>query len=206
MNDFTYETNDRTATYETYEWDNMWIEHVNDNCRKRAAYIGDSISCGTRRIATARTNEKILFDGFGTSKALDNPFFKDSLHTFFKQLPNIDTVLFNNGLHGWHLNDDNEYPALYEDMIRFLLNEIHEAKLFILLTTAVVKNDDDNRVQLRNVKAREIAKKYSISIIDLYDVTHKNLSEISSDGVHPTNALYEKIADEIIKNITDNQK
>ena len=49
--------------------------------------------------------------------------------------------------------------------------------------------------------ASEIAEKYSIPVIDLYDITSVNINEISSDGVHPTEPLYEKIADEIIRNI-----
>ena len=201
MSDFTYETENRMNKYETYEWDDMWIEHANETGHKRAAYIGDSISVGTRRIATARTNEEILFDGFGTSKALDNPYFKDSIRLFFKQLPNVDTVLFNNGLHGWHLNDETEYKALYDEMIKFILDEIKDAKLYILLTTAVAKDADDERVKFRNIAAREIAEKYAIPIIDLYNITSVNINEISSDGVHPTEPLYEKIADEIIRNI-----
>lgn len=90
MSDFTYETENRSNRYETYEWDNIWIEHANETECKRAAYIGDSISVGTRRIATARTNEEILFDGFGTSKALDNPYFKDSIRLF---LSNFRTLI-----------------------------------------------------------------------------------------------------------------
>lgn len=201
MSDFTYETENRSNRYETYEWDDMWIDHANETDRKRAAYIGDSISVGTRRIATARTNEEILFDGFGTSKALDNPYFKDSIRLFFKQLPNVDTVLFNNGLHGWHLNDETEYKALYDEMIKFILDEIKGAKLYMLLTTAVIDKDDNDRIKLRNVAAREVAEKYSIPVIDLYDITSANISEISPDGIHPTEPLYEKIADEIIRNI-----
>lgn len=201
MSDFTYETENRSNRYETYEWDDMWIDHANETDRKRAAYIGDSISVGTRRIATARTNEEILFDGFGTSKALDNPYFKDSIRLFFMQLPNVDTVLFNNGLHGWHLNDETEYKALYDEMIKFILDEIKGAKLYMLLTTAVIDKDDNDRVKLRNVAAREVAAKYSIAVIDLYDITSANISEISPDGIHPTEPLYEKIADEIIRNI-----
>ena len=201
MSDFTYETENRLNKYETYEWDNIWIEHANETVRKRAAYIGDSISVGTRRIATARTNGEILFDGFGTSKALDNPYFKDSIRLFLNQVPNIDTVLFNNGLHGWHLDDETEYKVLYDEMIQFILGEIKGAKLYILLTTAVAKDDDNERVKLRNIAAREVAEKYSIPVIDLYDITSANINEISSDGVHPTEPLYEKIADEIIGNI-----
>ena len=63
--------------YETYEWDNVWLDHAEDLSRRRVLYIGDSISCGSRHIATGQTCEEILFDGFGTSKALDNPYFKD---------------------------------------------------------------------------------------------------------------------------------
>ena len=201
MSDFTYETENRMNKYETYEWDDMWIDHANETDRKRAAYIGDSISVGTRRIATARTNEEILFDGFGTSKALDNPYFKDSIRLFLNQVPNIDTVLFNNGLHGWHLDDETEYKVLYDEMIQFILSEIKDAKLYILLTTAVIDKDDNDRVKLRNIAAREVAEKYSIPVIDLYDITSTNLNEISPDGIHPTEPLYEKIADEIIRNI-----
>ena len=201
MSDFTYETENRMNKYETYEWDDMWIDHANETDRKRAAYIGDSISVGTRRIATARTNEEILFDGFGTSKALDNPYFKDSIRLFLNQVPNIDTVLFNNGLHGWHLNDETEYKTLYDEMIQFILSEIKDAKLYIQLTTAVIDKDDNDRVKLRNIAAREVAEKYSIPVIDLYDITSANISEISPDGIHPTEPLYEKIADEIIRNI-----
>ena len=201
MSDFTYETENRSNKYETYEWDSIWIEHANEIGRKRVAYIGDSISVGTRRIATARTNEEILFDGFGTSKALDNPYFKDSIRLFLNQVPNIDTVLFNNGLHGWHLDDETEYKALYDEMIQFILDEIKGAKLYILLTTAVADNDDNDRVKLRNVAAREVAAKYMIPMIDLYNIVSANLNEIWTDGVHPTEPLYEKIADEIIRNI-----
>ena len=201
MSDFTYETENRLNKYETYEWDNIWIEHANEKGRKRAAYIGDSISVGTRRIATARTNGEILFDGFGTSKALDNPYFKDSIRLFLNQVPNIDVVLFNNGLHGWHLDDKNEYKALYDEMIQFILGEINGAKLYILLTTAVADNDDNDRVKLRNVAAREVAAKYSIPVIDLYGITSENIDGLANDGVHPTEPLYEKIADEIIRNI-----
>ena len=68
-----------TIRFETYEWDNVWLEHADTPERKRVLYIGDSISCGTRHIATNMTDGQILFDGFGTSKSLDNPWFMDNL-------------------------------------------------------------------------------------------------------------------------------
>ena len=94
--------------YETYEWDNTWIEHADDSNRKRVLYIGDSISCGTRHIATNLTDCRILFDGFGTSKALDNPYFEDMLRLVAARESRRDAVLFNNGFHGFHLDDKTE--------------------------------------------------------------------------------------------------
>lgn len=204
MKDYTYEREKELNSadiYETYEWDNTWIEHANDPNRRRVLYIGDSISCGVRRIATAYTNESILFDGFGTSKALDNPCFKDCIKLFLKQLPKVDAVIFNNGLHGWHLKEETDYKKLYEDMVRFLLEEIGEAKLFIVLTTSVKDIGRNNRVLVRNSAATEIAGRYSLPIIDLYTVTNKNINMLSDDGVHPNEELNKKIAAEIIHSL-----
>ena len=81
--------------------------------------------------------------------------------------------------------------------------EEYEAELFERIQKLVAdrKWHINERVKLRNIVASEIAEKYSIPVIDLYDITSVNINEISSDGVHPTEPLYEKIADEIIRNI-----
>ena len=73
MSEFTYENKDTNFELETFEWDNVWLDHITYPTLPRVLYIGDSISCGTRRVATIASGEKLLFDGFGTSKALDNP-------------------------------------------------------------------------------------------------------------------------------------
>ena len=203
MDNFTYERKkgtDSTTIYETYEWDNTWIEHANDTKHRRVLYIGDSISCGARRIATAQSNESIFFDGFGTSKALDNPYFKDSVRVFMHQLPSFESVIFNNGLHGWHLDDETDFKTLYDETVSFLLNEIGDAKLFILLTTSVADKERNNRVVKRNAVTSEIAEKYRLSVIDLYTITNQNI-DMLVDGVHPNEARYKKIADEIIQHI-----
>ena len=119
---FTYETENRTHKYETYEWDNTWIDHPYDDT-KRVLYIGDSISCGTRPFATELADGKMVFDLFGSSKAVDNPYFKDALTVFANQEEHRDAVIFNNGLHGWHLEDETEYSHYYEEMIKFFIEE-----------------------------------------------------------------------------------
>ena len=199
MDAFTYQK-ENNAKYETFEWDNLWIEHADEPERKRALYIGDSISCGTRLIATAQTEKKILFDGFGTSKALDNPWFKDALHLFAIQQGQRSAVLFNNGLHGFHLDDETEYRDHYEEMVLFLLKEFEETPVYIVLTTHIADPDQNQRVVLRNRAAREIAEKYRLPIIDLYAVTEPIPDQLT-DGVHLTEAGYNALAGEIIKSL-----
>ncbi len=202
MTGFTYEQNERKEKLETYEWDNLWIERATTPESTRVLYIGDSISCGTRRIATMRTNEKILFDGFGTSKAVDNPYFIDSVKIFAAQEERRDAVLFNNGLHGWHLCDETEYAVYYEKMVRFLMESFCDTPVFLVLTTHVSNEARDKRVVARNKIALEIAGKYNLHVIDLYSVTLENSSLLSNDGVHFVQEGYELIADTIIGEIS----
>lgn len=200
MSDFTYEREDNKAKLEKYEWDNLWIEHARNPEKKRVLYIGDSISCVARREATKKTKEEILFDGVGTSKGLDNPYFKDTIKLLAAQEVRRDAIMLNNGLHGFHLDDTTEYAEYYEDMVKFLLEEFPNTPLYIVLTTHII-GERDSRVKARNLAASKIAEKYSLPVIDLYSVSNDD-ALISDDGVHLTDEGYLKIADEIVKNIT----
>ncbi len=199
MSEFTYEKGDIKTKLERYEWDNLWIEYANEPERKRVLYIGDSISCVARREATKVNKEEILFDGFGTSKGLDNPYFKESILLFAKQEVQRSAILLNNGLHGFHLSDEDEYAYHYEEMVKFLLNEFKNTPLYILLTTHII-GERDARVVARNNVAKCIAEKYNLPIIDLYTPTNDD-SLISEDGVHLTNEGYLKIAEVIVEKI-----
>lgn len=196
MTNTAYQAENRPL-YETYEWDNVWIDHAEDLSRRRVLYIGDSISCGSRHIATGQTQEEILFDGFGTSKALDNPYLKDAIRLFAAQEFQRSAVLFNNGLHGFHLDDEAEYPALYEQMVKFLLKEFEGTPVLIVLTTHVADEATEQRVILRNKAAREIADRYKLPIVDLYTVSAAT-NELSGDGVHFTEAGYNALAAALI--------
>ena len=198
MSQYTYEVENKSTELETYEWDNVWWEQANKNNISRVLYIGDSISCATRRIATSCSGDKILFDGFGTSKALDNPFLFDSIRIFAKQQRYRDAVLFNNGLHGWHLDDDNQYAYYYEKTVKFLLDEFKDTPIVIVLTTSVSNAERDQRVKRRNEVAAKIAEKYRLSIIDLYSISAKFSEFRIHDGVHFNADGYQKFAEQII--------
>lgn len=201
MSEFTYEAENRATPLETYEWDNVWWEHANTSGTPRVLYIGDSISCGTRKKATEVAQNKIFFDGFGTSKGLDNPYFSDSIRMFAKQQGERAAVLFNNGLHGWHLDDVTEYGAYYENMIHFLLKEFENTPLFLVLTTHVANPERDARVVVRNRVVLEIAKKYGLPTIDLYAIV-KEHHDLFTDGVHLNAEGYDLLAKALVENVS----
>lgn len=202
MDTFTYETQDKYGTYETYEWDNTWIDQAEDNCTNRVFYIGDSISCATRTAATALCGQKILFDGFGTSKALDNPFLKDAIALFAAQLPRMDAILFNNGLHGWHLDDTAEYAPLFEQTISFLRSKFPDTPIMIVLTTRTREEMRIPRILARNTAAVQTAEKFNLPVIDLYTLSEQYEHLLKGDGVHFTPEGYDVIAKTILREIT----
>lgn len=196
MSDFTYENASNQNKLETFEWDNTWIEHAENANKTRVLYIGDSISCGTRRAANTLSGGHVLFDGFGTSKALDNPVFFESLRLFASQEPKRDFILFNNGLHGWHMDDEGEYAEKYEVFIDRLIKEYPSTPIFILLTT-YVKDQNLTRVQKRNDIALQIAKAHRLPVIDLYSVALAHC-DLITDGVHFSPEGYRYLAQEIL--------
>lgn len=204
MSELTFEYKEKQSCLETYEWDNVWWEQTNIKDVPRVLYVGDSISVHTRRIATGTAKGEFLFDGFATSKAVDNPYFADSVRIFGKQQGERCAVLFNNGLHGWHLEDETEYRHFYEQMICFFIKEFPNTPFFLLLTTYVADPEQNARVQVRNRVVCELAQKYALPVIDLYSIIEAN-ANLLSDGVHMQREGYQLLANEIIQTIKDSK-
>ena len=201
MSNYTYENEDRIEKLEKYEWDNVWWEQADTKGIPRVLYIGDSISCGTRRIATEVASGELLFDGFGTSKAVDNPYFNDSVAIFARQQGVRCAVIFNNGLHGWHLDDTEQYPYYYEQTVKFLLEEFKGTPIALVLTTSVADAEREIRVKKRNAAVMQIAKKYGLPIIDIYSVSVENAHLRKDDGVHFTAEGYKKFAELMVSEL-----
>ena len=198
MSRMTYEYENTANCLETYEWDNVWWEHADEQGVPRALYIGDSISCAARISANAMSGKNMYFDGFGTSKALDNPYFAPSVELFAKQQGERAVVLFNNGLHGWHLSVD-EYAEHYEKTVRFLLEEYKGTPLVLVMTTFVINEERNARVIERNKKVSMIAEKYGLDVVDLYSVSQDVSEHIKPDGVHFTADGYGAFAEALLK-------
>ena len=202
MSNLTYEYAENKTALETYEWDNTWIDHANDHETPRILYIGDSISYASRRIITERAEGKFLVDGYGSSKALDNPFLYDSIRMFAAQQGRRSAIIVNNGLHGWHLSDDKEYPDFYEKLIAFLLKEFKGTPIFVILTTSVRDEAREERVKARNAAALALAEKYGLGVIDLYSISAAH-HELWSDGVHFQREGYELFAKCVLESLKD---
>ena len=201
MSDYTYEFKDTSHSLETFEWDQTWHEHTEDTETPRVLYIGDSISHATRKVLNSLAGGRLLFDGFASSKSLDNPYFEDSIALFAKQQPHRQLILFNNGLHGFHLADETDYATYYERMIRFLRSSFPTVRLTLLLTTHVSDPDRDLRVQARNAVVLRLAKTYDLPVIDLDSVTREHSDLIGGDGVHWSPEGYELLAKTILENL-----
>jgi len=201
MSDFTYEFNNRSQSLEKFEWDNVWWEQADVTGVPRVLYIGDSISCATRRVATAAAEGKIFFDGFGTSKAVDNPYFSESVRLFAQQQGEREVIIFNNGLHGWHLDDDTEYIQYYEQLVKFLLSEFSATPIVLLLTTAIADEKRNARVIKRNNAVVKLAAAYNLSVVDLYSVVNEHRELLSPDGVHLIPEGYKLLASALLSHI-----
>lgn len=182
---------------EMYEWDNTWLEQAPEDSKPRVLYIGDSISCGIRPVINRLSNGRILFDGFGTSKAVDNPYFQEAVRLFGKQQRKRELVVFNNGLHGFHLEDTKEYRDYYEKMIQFLIEEFDKTKMALVLTTSTTKMDNE-RIIRRNEVVEMLAEKYRLSVIDLHSVSME-CKDMFYDGVHFNEEGYVRLAKKLLE-------
>ena len=111
--------------------------------------------------------------------------------------------MFNNGLHGWHLDDATDYAKEYEKMLCFLLKEFEGTPIVLLLTTHVANEERDARVRARNRVVCELAEKYGLSVIDLYTVTKEHSELLGNDGVHFSKEGWQLLADVLVENVKE---
>lgn len=200
--DFTYEEATKNNCLETYEWDNIWWDHPQAE-GPRGILIGDSISCGYRRMVNACLNETIFADGFGTSKSLDNPYFMTGLRYTASQQSRCDLVHFNNGLHGWHLSEQ-DYETAYWKLLREIQELYQDAPVIIALTTPLRDPKELNQfaprnkiVQKRNEIAKRIAESMGFLVNDLYTLLADRPDLFLEDGVHLSQKGYQLLAEQI---------
>lgn len=201
MPEFTYEKETLTTPLEKYEWDNVWWEHTENKTSPRVLYIGDSISCGTRPMLNKLADGRILFDGFGTSKAPDNPWLISSLKSCLAQMQRLDGIIINHGLHGWHM-DAEAYRNSYREELRFLRGATTKPIWVVLSTGIGIPDDREATIIRRNEIAKELAAELGLGIIDFYAVNVKYNELHASDHVHFTEEGYCRLAECVLDTLT----
>ncbi len=201
MSDLTFQYGCSTPL-ETFEWDRMWLEHTEDLETPRVLYVGDSISCGVLGTANKRAAGRLRFDGFHTSKGLDNPHFRTTLLAIAAQQPRRDLIILNNGLHGWHLDDAGEYIPWLRDTLCFLQEQFPKTPVAFVQTTHVTHERWQVRARQRALLAATLIEELQIPMIDLYapSLAHADLIK---DGVHFTEEGYALLADALIARVTE---
>ena len=185
----TYEENARTNPLETYEWDDIWYDHVPETDKPRILLVGDSISRGYRFPVIEALKDSYHTDGWATSKAVDNPAYIPQLDLVISQATDYKLIHINNGLHGWHLSTE-DYKDNYEKIICHIQKQYPEIKLVLCLTTPVRNSktkelaDRNSLVISRNEAMLELALKYDLPVTDLYNSPLLESSATYTDTVH----------------------
>jgi hypothetical protein len=175
---------------EQFEWTNIWCNNANDLILPRVLLIGDSIACGYSPIVIKQLQGKANVDRLGTSRSINDPvLIKET--TLMLEDCNYIAVHFNNGLHGWHL-DDEPYAKYLRQYTQLLQKLSNGAKLIWASTTPITVQDDtqnidlekNNKVLRRNALAEEIMQEYHIPISDLYQLVLNKAELRGADGYH----------------------
>lgn len=179
----TYEAADRRESLEEKEWIQTWIDEATDGATPRIWLIGDSIFVGITHTMPAVTGGEVLVDSLCSSMGADNPHYRAAVTLFAAMEQTRRVIVLNNGLHGWHLDDETAYPAAYDALVGWLREQFPQTPLYISLTTDIA---DEHRVRVvrRNEAAKAIAAKYGCPVIDMYTVSQQQEEHRSDDGVH----------------------
>ena len=201
----TYEFGAVKSQLETYEWDDIWWDHAPDANARRILIIGDSISRGYRRMIRKVDGCNFFVDGIATSKAVDSATFRTLVDYFAESGLSYDAVFFNNGLHGWHL-DDEKFCELFLDFAKYIKEKFAPKKLFTITTTPARKSkntdvfDERNEnVKIRNAGIRAAADALGAELIDFYSLIEARPELYTQDGIHLIDEGYELLAKEILK-------
>lgn len=187
------ETSEKTKIREYHEWIQMrWLNEDNDTL-PRVLLVGDSIVAGHGVAVHEELKEKCCVDLFATSKHVTDVLFMSDLEMMLGR-KKYELIIFNNGLHGFDIDDDLYAPALRE--VLSYLKTITPNLVWRNCTPALkwpVENDcpvpseRTPRILRRNAEALKVAEELGLPVIDLYSAMGHD-PNLFSDGVHYTEA------------------
>jgi len=172
---------------ETIEWCNIRWEQTNDKTLPRVLLIGDSIVVGYSGAVRKHLKGKANVDMLATSKAISDPAFLKEIAYALDGYEHA-VIHFNNGLHGWHVTDE-EYEASLRECMKRIRELSPGAKLIWANTTPVPSSkkgmkleEKRNGVVLsRNAIAGKVTKELGVAVNDLYGLVIGDLDQLSAN-------------------------
>jgi Lysophospholipase L1 and related esterases len=180
---------------ERYEWCDFWWEEAENDLKPRVLLIGDSITRGYRQYVNRLLKEIALVDMLATSRAVDNPALKQEIDYILGQNPvGYQVVHFNNGLHGFHVDND-DYKIYLEDILLHIKNRLGHNRIILATSTPVLKQGSLNeldshlnsKVLGRNTIVQDLANKHQFEVNDLYASMYEKSEYRLNDGFHFNN-------------------
>jgi len=194
------------VTREDTEWSDFWWGHEGDITKPRVLFIGNSISRGYYPAVSVKLSGVANCDRYATSRSIEDPALLSETRIAMAKYHHA-VIHFNNGLHGWHLTNE-QYERGLRKFVNFLKSRKSKGcQLIYSLTTPYpskvpgqkldpVKNQvviDRNRI------ARKIMEENNIPIIDLYGLMEPELGKysVSKGDVHYNKEGYDRLAERI---------
>jgi len=174
---------------EHIEWCDIWVEAAGDSTLPRVLLIGDSITRSYYSHAKSHLADHYACARIASSKCVGDPMFLKELALVLDAYT-FSIIHFNNGLHGWHY-DEEVYATGLSEAFDFLSGHIGTGRLIWGSTTPVWQKDTPGaldpktkRVCARNEIAAGLASDRGIQNNDLFAMVIDHPEIFSPDGVH----------------------
>ena len=184
-------TTEKTMVREYHEWIQMRWLNERDTALPRVLLVGDSIVAGHVVAVHERLKERFCVDCFATSKHVTDADFMADLEMMLGR-KRYALIVFNNGLHGFEIDDALYGPALRERLVEM---KTRTPRLAWRSSTPVYKwpiqdgrpelHERTPRILRRNADALAEAQALNLPVLDLY-VPMVGHPEFLYDGCHCT--------------------
>ncbi|MFA7230858.1 MAG: SGNH/GDSL hydrolase family protein [Victivallaceae bacterium] len=178
----------KTTIKEYIEWTNMRWNNAPDAEKPRALLIGDSIVNGHSDLVFNLVKDKLCIDYLATAKCVSDVDFRTELD-YMLGLNNYAMILFNNGLHGWDI-DETVYAENLRETLVYLKTKTgltawrNSTPIRVVGDLSSFEAVKNTRVIKRNADAEKIAAELGLPVLDLYTPMAANPGFFCDDAVH----------------------
>ena len=160
-----YQLKETTRVRESVEWARYYAYNALDTESPRVLMIGDSICNNYHDEVRKNLANCVNVSYWASSKCVTDPEFLRELEFHLESRP-YQMITFNNGLHSLTTNE-TEWKEAYELALKYIQAKLPEAKLYVVLSTAM-RGPGNDIVKRINANTMEIIEKTGLPYIDLF--------------------------------------